>query len=166
MSLFEKLVVVGFVVSVLSISGLALASGDGTGSGAGPAHPSALFCGAKSGIYTTVKDVEGEFGICRLKDNSLIEAFTLWRHADQREVTQAGLNFLKATWHAEDGLFEQWALINCERIGGQVLYFKEKLRPQAGAPLCVFKDRSAIEAWTLFAGPAYYTELARVLYGN
>lgn len=137
---------------------------EGTGSGAGPAHPAPGFCMDQGGISTTYEATDGgQIGICRLKDNSLIEEMTFWRQAQMLTATEAAVAFRKSSWEVEQGPYETWADVHCRHLGGTTALYRETLRPTATVTLCEFADRSAIETWTLLGGASYYPRLAELI---
>ena len=149
------------LIAVVTLNaGLALAGGS---TSAGPAHPASQHCLSRGGQEVLV-DV-GAFGgdqmsVCRLSDDSVIETMTFWRQT--QEPTIALPKFAAARWHTYDGLpMERWAERNCSEVGGSILVVVPHLRPSVKYQLCRFSDGSAIEAWTLMYGPAYYPALAR-----
>lgn len=140
-----------FFLLGLSFSSLALAGGS---TSAGPAHPASIYC-QKVGIAVG--------SLCVLSDNSMIEKFTLWRRKNDGEKSLAVQAFLHTHFPQMNGPEDSWALSYCFSLGGQRLVEPEPLRPTIKHDLCLFADRSAIEAWTLFRGPVYYSGLGQLL---
>jgi putative hemolysin len=97
-------------------------------------------------------------GLCRLHDDSVIVDWTLF-NATHGIENQAAEAFLAGEWEPMPGPIETWAEQACADAGGQVVAYVEHLRPSCVVHLCRFPDASAVETWTLFAGPGFYPEL-------
>jgi putative hemolysin len=126
-------------------------------------NPAARHCLALGGIARLADEgIWGgpPIGLCRLRDDSVIVDWTLFDAAHGIENLAAEA-FLAGDWQPMSGPIETWAEEACTDAGGQVVAYVEHLRPSCGAKLCRFPDGSAVEAWTMFAGPDHYPELAR-----
>jgi putative hemolysin len=133
----------------------------------GPAipDPASQRCERMGGISRAVDAVRwggAQVGLCRLHDDSLVAAWTLFRAAFG-DMNQAVSAFLEGRWIPMPGPVETWGTQACEAAGGQVAEYVVHLRPDSVVHLCEFPDLSSIETWTLFSGPEFYPELARAL---
>jgi putative hemolysin len=128
-------------------------------------NPASQRCLGLGGISKAVDRVQwggAQTGLCRLRDDSLIAEWTLFR-AGLGDANQAVGAFLEGHWIPMPGPIQTWAQQACEAAGGQVTEHVEHLRPNSVVRLCEFPDASAIEIWTLFSGPDFYPGLARAL---
>jgi putative hemolysin len=128
-------------------------------------NPAAEFCVELGGIWRAA-DFGGfggaQIGLCRLQDDGVIDEWTLFRAAHGTR-SQAVLAFLAGDWSPLPGPIESWAEQACEAAGGSIVEYFEHLRPSSVVALCEFPDRSVIESWTVYSGPDFYPELAKVL---
>jgi uncharacterized protein len=154
-TMINRVVAAGLTVSVLMLAS-AMASG--------AANPASVYCDQVGGQGIPI-DSGGfggdQAGFCRLSDGSLMEEWTLFRAKDQASL--AATNFLQAEWHEMHGDIATWANQNCEQLGGKVETWTEHIRPSLKYSICQFNDKSAVEIWTLYAGPSYYPKLAKLL---
>jgi len=138
---------------------------DGSGPTFGLPNPAASHCMGSGGIARVVdRDVWGgsQLGLCRLKDDGVIDDWTLLR-ASRGETSQAVEAFALGHWVPMPEPIESWAALTCASAGGVVVDTVEHLRPSSTIQLCEFLDGSSIEIWTLFGGPGLYPGLARRL---
>jgi putative hemolysin len=148
------------LVFLLSLPVFVMAGGSST---VGPANPSSVYCRDQKGFGIAVDENGfggGQFGLCRLSDNSMIEEWTFFRQQSQESLAMT--YFRKGAWHTyENAPIEQWAKLNCEELQGEIIEATEHLRPSLRYQVCKFSDRSIIEAWTLMSGPGMYPELGK-----
>lgn len=132
----------------------------------GLANPAAKLCGDVGGRVEILDGTGGQSGFCRL-DGALVEEWTLLRevNGDSQAAVDAFLNH--APFRARKGRGgANPAAQYCAQVGGTV---KQLTQQDGGAVgVCTFADRSSIEEWTLFRGPAdpANQDLAAVVQGD
>jgi putative hemolysin len=128
-------------------------------------NPAAQHCIGVGGIVRAV-DRDGwggpQLGLCRLKDDGVIDEWTLFR-ASHGQSSQAVDAFALGHWVPMPEPIESWAALACASAGGVVVDTVKHLRPSSAIQLCEFLDGSSIELWTMFGGPGLYPGLARRL---
>lgn len=154
-------IVLGLALSFM-VSANSMADGGIT---VGVPDPASVFCNEHGGMLVSMRTLGGEYALCRLHDDSLIEEWTLFEANELHGINKAKQFFLAAPWRNFQGLVEMTADENCKSLGGDVRVDRETWRPTTRHRVCKFDDRSTIEVWTLFWGAPHYRELADLLRG-
>lgn len=154
---FKIICTLTLVISGGSVHALGLANGEGGKESSGIPNPAAVYCKEKGGTSVMLQSNQGELGFCEF-DRGLIGQWTLLHN--RQEQTEAARLFLQHP-EIEVSVNGNPASIYCEKLNGKVEILKDQDGNEWG--VCRFSDRSVIEEWTLFRGPAEHARLAKIL---